>query len=76
MTSGPQAVVCNVYTEHGWRRRGLATALLRALLALAEKRDVPQVFLHASIEGRPLYERLGFVPTNEMRYAGAPVPAT
>jgi hypothetical protein len=25
------------------------------------------VVLHASDEGRPLYETLGFVPTNEMR---------
>jgi hypothetical protein len=27
--------------------------------------------LHASSTGRPLYERLGFVSTNEMRYLGA-----
>jgi len=25
------------------------------------------VSLHASDEGRPLYESMGFVPTNEMR---------
>ncbi len=26
--------------------------------------------LHASPDGRPLYEPLGFVATNEMRFAG------
>ena len=30
------------------------------------------IVLHASTEGRPLYESLGFVATNEMRYAGPP----
>jgi hypothetical protein len=25
------------------------------------------VYLHASDEGRPLYDSLGFTPTNEMR---------
>jgi len=28
---------------------------------------VPIVILHASTEGRPLYESMGFKPTNEMR---------
>ena len=27
--------------------------------------------LHASAEGRALYERLGFVATNEMRFSGS-----
>jgi len=30
--------------------------------------------LHASQDARPLYEKLGFVPTNEMRYTGDPRP--
>jgi len=28
------------------------------------------VVLHASDDGRPLYDKLGFTPTNEMRYDG------
>jgi GNAT superfamily N-acetyltransferase len=76
VTDGPQGVVCNVYTERAWRRQGVAAAVLRALLAWASAQDVPHIFLHASEEGRSLYEELGFVPTNEMRYAGASAPAT
>jgi hypothetical protein len=32
-------------------------------------RGVGRIVLHASAEGRRLYERLGFVQTNEMRLA-------
>jgi hypothetical protein len=42
---------------------------MRRLLAWAREERLDRVVLHASAEGRPLYERLGFVPTNEMRLA-------
>jgi hypothetical protein len=31
------------------------------------KQRFDRVFLHASKDGRPLYEALGFEPTNEMQ---------
>jgi GNAT superfamily N-acetyltransferase len=67
---GPQGLVCNVFTERPWRRRGLARRLTETAIAGARERGVSHLFLHASAEGRPLYESLGFVPTSEMRYAG------
>jgi hypothetical protein len=36
----------------------------------ARAAGVSHLVLHASAEGRPLYETLGFKPTNEMRYGG------
>lgn len=36
----------------------------------AREARVSHLVLHASSEGRPLYEALGFVATNEMRYTG------
>jgi len=66
----PQALVMNVYTEPAWRRRGLAALLMEEVLAWAREHGVGGMVLHASDEGRPLYERLGFVANNEMRYAG------
>ena len=66
---GPEAIVLNVYVEPPWRRRGVAGALMRALLGALAARGVRRVVLHASAEGRRLYERLGFLPTNEMRLA-------
>jgi len=70
---GPQALVLNVHAEPGWRRRGIAEALMRAVLACADAAAMSSVVLHASDAGRGLYERLGFRPTNEMIYHGAPV---
>jgi len=67
---GVQGVVLNVYTEPTWRRRGLAALLMQHVLNWAEANGVKSLVLHASHDARPLYERLGFVPTNEMRYAG------
>lgn len=69
--AGPQAVVLNVYTEPGWRRRGCAALLMRHILDWADANGVRSLVLHASRDARQLYEKLGFVPTNEMRYAGA-----
>lgn len=64
---GPEAIVLNVYVESAWRRRGVGEALMRAVLAALAERGVHRIVLHASDDGRRLYERLGFVPTNEMR---------
>ena len=64
---GPEAIVLNVYVEPAWRRRGVAEALMRALLDALATRGIRRIVLHASDEGRRLYERLGFVATNEMR---------
>jgi GNAT superfamily N-acetyltransferase len=65
---GPQGLIVNVYTEPAWRRRGLAERLLREILRFANERGIDNVVLHASLDGRPLYEKLGFRQTNEMRY--------
>ncbi len=67
---GPQGLVLNVFTERGWRRRGVAVKLMEELLRWTQAHGIESVVLHASAEGRPLYEGLGFVPTNEMRYQG------
>lgn len=76
-----EALVVNVYVEPPWRRRGVAERLMRELMAWCDARGVARVVLHASVAGRPLYERLGFVQTNEMRYQptsspSSPLPAT
>jgi GNAT superfamily N-acetyltransferase len=70
ITRGPHGLLCNVFTERAWRRRGIGRRLTETVIDEARARGVSQLFLHASSEGRPLYEHLGFVPTNEMRYAG------
>jgi GNAT superfamily N-acetyltransferase len=70
LAEGRQGIVLNVFTERPWRRRGLAELLMRQLLAWAANSGLETLVLHASEDGRHLYERLGFVATNEMRYSG------
>jgi GNAT superfamily N-acetyltransferase len=70
IAEGRHAIVINVFTESKWRRRGVGEALMREIIVWAEAERLDRLILHASEEGRKLYERLGFVMTNEMRYAG------
>lgn len=65
---GPQGLIVNVYAERQWRRRGIAELLMREILRFTKERGLRNVVLHASSEGRHLYEKLGFKQTNEMRY--------
>jgi GNAT superfamily N-acetyltransferase len=59
--------IVNVYTQPEHRRKGLARALMNTALDWCRANGVSCVVLHASTEGRGLYESLGFHPTNEMR---------
>lgn len=72
--SAPRANLLNVYTAPEWRRRGVARELVNIAIAWCRERGVAIVILHASEEGRPLYEALGFVRTNEMRLMLASTP--
>lgn len=61
--------ILNVYTRPDCRRRGLARRLMETALARSRAHGIRVVILHASEEGRELYLRMGFKPTNEMRMA-------
>ena len=62
-----RAMILNVYVEGAYRRRGIAKSLMEAMIAWCREEKFANVGLHASDEGRPLYEKLGFRATNEMR---------
>jgi GNAT superfamily N-acetyltransferase len=57
----------NIYVKPEFRRRGIARAIMHVLVEWCRGQGFHSVHLHASEEGRPLYEQLGFRPTNEMR---------
>jgi GNAT superfamily N-acetyltransferase len=67
IVSGRQASIQNVYTEPEWRRRGLAALLTKRIIDWTREQGIESVVLHASAEGRAVYERLGFIATTEMR---------
>jgi len=64
---GGLGFIYNVYVEPAHRRRGIARATLELLHRWAHERGLGALALHASEDGRPLYEALGYLPTNEMR---------
>jgi len=57
----------NVFTEPAHRRQGLAARLTDAALELARDLGIEIMELHASLEAEGMYQRMGFVPTSEMR---------
>jgi GNAT superfamily N-acetyltransferase len=59
--------IVNVYTEPPSRRLGLARLLMETAVAWCRDNGIRAVILHASADGRRLYELLGFKSTNEMR---------
>lgn len=59
--------IFSMYTEPEFRRRGVASAVVRALVDWARRRGYTRVDLQATPAGRPVYERLGFRPTSHMR---------
>ncbi len=62
-----RATILNVYTEPSFRRRGLARQLMRTMIEWCKREGFARVTLHASDDGRNLYESLGFKVSNEMR---------
>ncbi|HWR14323.1 MAG TPA: GNAT family N-acetyltransferase [Terriglobales bacterium] len=62
-----RAMILNVYVEREYRRQGIARALMEEAIHWCRENGFASVSLHASDEGRILYEKLGFKPTNEMR---------
>ena len=61
-----RAYLLNFYVDPAFRGRGLAYDLLTTAVEDARRRGIKVVSLHASKFGKPLYERNGFEPTNEM----------
>ncbi len=62
-----RATILNMYVDRKHRRKGVARALMEAMIAWCRENEFAYVSLHASEQGRHLYEKLGFKPTDEMR---------
>jgi GNAT superfamily N-acetyltransferase len=62
-----RATILNVYVDAAFRRQGIARRLMQTMIDWCRDEGFAAVYLHASNDGRPLYEKLGFEPTTEMR---------
>ena len=65
---GRQGTIVNVFTEPQWRRRGIACLLIQEIIIWSRDEKLDRLILHASDQGRSVYEKLGFVASNEMRF--------
>ena len=64
--SGQSGYVMNISTDPLYRRQGIARRMMQTILTWLKQQGIAKVTLHATEAGRPLYERLGFVESNEM----------
>ncbi|MDR1270570.1 MAG: GNAT family N-acetyltransferase [Planctomycetaceae bacterium] len=62
LRNGKSAYIFNIYTEPDFRKQGIATEVVRRLIADAGQRGVTRLELHATEMGSPVYEKLGFQP--------------
>jgi GNAT superfamily N-acetyltransferase len=67
---GRQGTIINVFTEPQWRRHGIAGLLIKEIVTWSKNERLDRLILHASGQGRPIYEKLGFIASNEMRLSG------
>jgi ribosomal protein S18 acetylase RimI-like enzyme len=65
-TLDQRGYVLNVFVEPDYRRRGLASALMKLAEAEFAQRGMSFAVLHATTVGKPVYEGLGWAATTEM----------
>ena len=59
--TGKKAYIMNMYTLPEYRRQGIAYKTLDLLVAEAKKRNIKMISLEATEQGKPLYDKYGFV---------------
>lgn len=62
--SGRNAYITNMFTLNEYRRRGIASVLLKKILSEAYSLGFSVVRLHASPEGQNLYLKFGFLQSD------------
>lgn len=63
--SGKRAHIMNVYTRSCYRKQGIAFRMMEVLINEAKQKGVTEISLDATESGRPLYQKCGFVNTEE-----------
>ena len=65
-TQAARGYILNVFVEPDRRGQGIARALMDLAMAEGRKRGLQYMILHATAQGRPMYEKLGWAQTSEM----------
>ncbi|QUY43076.1 GNAT family N-acetyltransferase [Acaryochloris marina] len=59
--------IWGVYVESAYRRQGIGRKLTEVAVEYLRSQHCTHAILHASPWGKPVYEQIGFIPSNEMR---------
>ncbi|WP_428655177.1 GNAT family N-acetyltransferase [Runella sp.] len=65
LLDGKIAYILNIFTLPEWRGQGLGKQIFERILQEAKNRGYKRITLHASDDGRPLYEKFGFRLTGD-----------
>ena len=57
----------SMFTEKNFRRQGVARLIVKTAMEWSREHGYDRINLHSTEVGKPLYEELGFRPTNEMQ---------
>lgn len=66
--TGKTAYILNMYTLPEFRRRGISTAIMEQLMDIARSKGYNSFELHATPDGEPVYQKLGFNKHGEPTY--------
>ena len=65
--SGKIGYIMNISVDPEFRHQGVAKEILKIILTYLKNNNITVSTLHASEMGKSLYEKAGYIPTNEMR---------
>ena len=65
LIDGKIAYILNIYTLPEWRGKGIGKQVFDHVLQEAVSRGYKRISLHASDDGRPIYEKFGFRLTGD-----------
>jgi len=65
LIDGKIAYILNIYTLRQWRGKGVGKTVFNYILQEAINRGYKRISLHASDDGRPVYEKFGFRLTSD-----------
>ena len=66
--AGMVPYILSVYTTPEFRRKGLASMIIKEAMDWARKHHYHRILLHASLTGRKVYSQLGWKRTWEMEF--------
>ncbi|MDH4262084.1 MAG: GNAT family N-acetyltransferase [Spirochaetia bacterium] len=63
--TGKIGYIMNMYTKKPYRRKGIASILFEKIIEEGLERKVGKLSLHASKDGKSLYQKYGFIENND-----------